>query len=104
MLPEPDGAPALPDEVTGTNAISTREAPPCCDICGRPFKADDEDDVILIVRPALLETSRKSGRLRMVECDFNIKGGGLDGVDFLRWHFLCLVEQLQDSTLIGYYY
>ena len=40
----------------------------------------------------------------MVECDFNIKGGGLDGVDFLRWHFLCLVEQLQDSTLIGYYY
>ena len=77
---------------------------PRCNICREGFKADDPDEVIIRVRPYLLETSAKSGRKRFVEQDFRIKVNELDGCDYLVWHLRCLVDELQDPSIVGWTY
>ena len=84
--------------------MKTLERAPTCNICGNDFEADDPDEVIVCVKPMYLETSKKSGRLRMIELEFNFKQPDLEGYDYLLWHYKCLVEELGDPAVIGYAY
>lgn len=77
---------------------------PLCAVCGEPFESDDPDEVILVIKPMMLETSERSGRLRMVECEFASKDQELNGRDRLCLHLMCMVDQLADPSLIGWCY
>ena len=90
----------MPDVEIG--GVATSERPPRCHLCNEAFDYDNEDEVILIVRPALLEQSSKSGRLRLVEMEFNLQGTDYDNDDHLLWHYLCLAAALHDPSVIGH--
>jgi len=77
---------------------------PRCALCGEPFEPDNEDEIILVIHPMLLETSKKSGRVRLVDYEFNVQRNGLDGLGKFYWHYECAVEQLLDPSVIGHFY
>ena len=87
-----------------TEIVKTMKTPLVCLLCKCPVKADDEDEVLLLVRPAYLRKSKKSGRFRVEELEFNLKRPDLEGHEYLVWHFKCAADELLDPSVIGYEY
>jgi len=73
----------------------TSETAPLCDLCGKEIEADQ---LLLVVVPAHVERSKKSGRYKMVEDEFDFK----DEAPSLQWHFTCATEELLDPSIVGY--
>ena len=74
------------------------DKPPLCTICWEVM--DEDEEFFLQVTPVQLERSRKSGRVRVGELEFALPGN-LAGHDQLYWHYECLVELLQDPSVVG---
>jgi hypothetical protein len=77
--------------------MKTLDDLPLCTICWEPL---DLDDFSLKVTPVRFKQSEKSGRLRPEEMEFNLKGK-LAGHDELHWHYRCIVDLLNDPSVVG---
>ena len=104
MYENEDGPYALPSAGRTSEHVTTLTKKPLCNICGRQIDPGvDGDNVILKCNPIFLEESEKSKRLRVVEGEFNLTGP-LEGCEYLLWHWECIIDALNDTTVLGYYW
>lgn len=79
--------------------MKTMDRAPLCNICWEPVEVGRRS-FTLKVTPVRFTESEKSGRIRSEEMEFDLDGD-LDGHEYLLWHYDCLVDLLNDPSVVG---
>jgi hypothetical protein len=79
--------------------MKTTDEAPLCTICWEPMDLGERGLALKVV-PMKFTESEKSGRIRSEEMEFNLDGK-LSGYDHLLWHYRCIVDLLNDPSVVG---